>query len=76
MRFFQYIKTKAPSHISFVDEIADLLAISNDSVYRRIRGGKMISLEEISKIASHFKVSVDQLLNLKLLIQKSFQEII
>lgn len=63
--FFQYIKSKLPPHLSFVDEIADLLSISNDSVYRRIRGEKMISLEEISKIASHFKLSVDQLLNLK-----------
>ena len=63
--FFQFIKTKLPSHLSLVDELADLLEISNDSAYRRIRGEKRISLEEVSKIASHFKLSVDQLLNLK-----------
>ncbi len=63
--FFQFIKSKLPSHLSFVDELADLLEISMDSAYRRIRGEKMISLEEISKIASHFKLSIDQLLNLK-----------
>ena len=61
---FRYIKSKLPPHLSLVDEIADLLCISNDSVYRRIRGEKMISLEELSKIAAHFKLSVDQLLNL------------
>ncbi len=63
--FFQYIKSKVPSHLSLVDELADLLNISIDSTYRRIRGEKMISLEEILKIASHFKLSIDQLLNLK-----------
>jgi hypothetical protein len=63
--FFQFIKSKLSSHISLVDQLADLLEISIDSAYRRIRGEKMISLEEISKIASHFKLSIDQLLNLK-----------
>lgn len=63
--FFQYIKSKVPSHLSLVDELADLLEISNDSAYRRIRGEKMIPLEEIAKITSHYKLSVDQLLNLK-----------
>jgi len=63
--FFQFIKSKLPSHLSLVDEIADLLEISVDSAYRRIRGEKMISFEEISKISSHFKLSIDQLLHLK-----------
>jgi hypothetical protein len=63
--FFQFLKSKLPSHLSLVDEIADLLEISVDSAYRRIRGEKMISFEEISKIASHFKLSIDQLLHLK-----------
>jgi hypothetical protein len=63
--FFQYIKSKVPSHLSLVDEIANLLEISTDSAYRRIRGEKMISLEEVTKMASYFKVSIDQLLNLK-----------
>ena len=63
--FFQHIKLKVPSHLSLVDELSDLLQISVDSAYRRIRGEKMISLEEITKIASHFKISIDQLLNLK-----------
>jgi len=62
---FQFVRSKLPSHLSLVDELADVLEISIDSAYRRIRGEKMISLEEISKIASHFKISVDQLLNLK-----------
>ena len=63
--FFNHVKSKLPTHLSLVDEVAFLLNISNDSAYRRIRGEKMISFEEISKLASHFKLSVDQLLQLK-----------
>ncbi|HEY4327114.1 MAG TPA: helix-turn-helix domain-containing protein [Mucilaginibacter sp.] len=63
--FFNYIKSKIPAHISLADEIANLLNISNDSAYRRIRGEKVISLEEINKLAGHFKLSLDQILGLK-----------
>src|SRR5947208_605889 len=63
--FFQHIKGFIPPHKSLVDEIAELLGISNDSAYRRIRGEKPIDLEEIQKLCSHFKISMDQLLHLK-----------
>lgn len=63
--FFQHIKTILPAHISFVDEIAELLNISNDSAYRRIRGEKQISLDEMQKLASRFKISIDQFLHLQ-----------
>lgn len=62
---FNHIKAKIPAHISLVDAVANLLDLSNDSAYRRIRGEKMISLEEISKLAAHFKLSIDQLMNIK-----------
>jgi len=63
--FFQHIKTILPEHISFVDEIAELLNISNDSAYRRIRGDKPISFEELKKLCVQYKISLDQLLNLQ-----------
>ena len=62
--FFNHIKGLLPSHLSMVDAIAELLNISNDSAYRRIRGEKPISLEEMQKIATHFKISLDQFLHL------------
>ena len=65
VRFFQHLKAQLPPHIAIVDEIADLLGISNDSAYRRIRGEKPIDLEETYKLCSHFKVSMDQLLHLQ-----------
>lgn len=63
--FFQHLKGKVSPHISIVDEIAELLDISNDSAYRRIRAEKPISFEEIRKLCMHYKVSLDQFLNLQ-----------
>ncbi len=65
LRFFQHIKSMLPPHVSFVDEIADLLNISNDSAYRRIRADKPISFEELQKLCVKYKISLDQFLNLQ-----------
>lgn len=62
--FFQHLKSQLPSHKAFVDEIAEVLNISNDSAYRRIRGEKAIDLEEIYQLCSYFCISMDQLLHL------------
>ena len=62
--FFNHIKGLLPPHISFVDEVAEVLNISNDSAYRRIRGEKPIALEEIKKLCIKYKISLDQLLHL------------
>ncbi|EOZ98527.1 hypothetical protein A33Q_1181 [Indibacter alkaliphilus LW1] len=65
VQFFQYLKSLLPPYKSLVDEISDLLDISNDSAYRRIRGEKFIDLDEIKKISQYFNVSLDQLFNLQ-----------
>lgn len=62
--FFQKIKESTAPHLSFVDEVAELLNISNDSVYRRIRGEKAITLYEVQKLCSHYKISLDQFFNI------------
>ena len=62
-KFFQHIKGKLPGHISFVDEIAELLTISNDSAYRRIRAEKPITLGEVTLLCNHYKISIDQFIN-------------
>jgi hypothetical protein len=63
--FFQHIKGKLPPHISIADAVAELLNISTDSAYRRIRGDKPISFEELQKLCLHYRVSLDQFLNLE-----------
>ena len=62
--FFNHIKSKLPVHLSFVDEVAELLNISNDSAYRRIRGEKTIGLDEIQILCNKYQVSLDQLLQI------------
>jgi hypothetical protein len=62
---FQTIKGKLTPNISFVHELSELLEISYDSAYRRIRGEKELSLEELKTICIHYKISVDSLLNFK-----------
>ena len=62
--FFNHIRSKLPSHLSFVDEVADLLNISNDSAYRRIRGEKPLGLDEVQVLCNKYHVSLDQLLQL------------
>ena len=62
--FFQHIKSKLPAHVSFAEEIADVLAISTDSSYRRIRGEKPISFEEIQKLCRTYQVSLDHILSI------------
>ena len=63
--FFQHIRGLLPQHMSLVDAIADTLGISNDSAYRRIRGEKPIAFEEMQKLATQFKISLDQFLHLQ-----------
>ena len=61
--FFQQIKAQLPANISFADEIADRLSLSNDSAYRRIRGEKELSLSEFMSLCAHYKLSADQFLS-------------
>ncbi len=62
--FFQHIKSKLPAHFSFAEEIADILQISTDSSYRRIRGEKPISFEEIQKLCKNYQISLDHILSI------------
>ena len=57
--FIQRVKSALPPNVSFVDELADLLRVSNDSAYRRIRCETLFNIEEISLICKHFRVSFD-----------------
>ncbi len=63
--FFNHIKSKLPIHLSFVDEVAEVLNISNDSAYRRIRGEKPIGLDEVQALCNKYMVSLDQLLQIQ-----------
>jgi hypothetical protein len=63
--FFSTLKNSIPANISMVDEIAGVLNIGYDSVYRRIRGEKPIAISELKILCDHFHISLDQVLQLK-----------
>ena len=47
--FLQRVKSRLPENMSFVDELAELFSVSNDSAYRRIRGETALTFEELAK---------------------------
>jgi len=64
-QFFNHLKSVLPPHISMVDELTELLNLSYDSVYRRIRGEKPLALNELRHICEHYHISLDQVLQLQ-----------
>jgi len=61
---FQEIKKNIAGNLSPTEEIARVLGVSVDGVYRRMRGEKTISLDELQLLCSHYRISVDRLLNI------------
>ena len=61
---FQRIKEILPPGRSLVDTIAEVLCVSQDSAYRRIRGETLLVLEEARILCQQFNISLDQLLEL------------
>lgn len=61
--FFEQIRRIVPSHVSFVDELAEILDISRDSAYRRMRGETVLSLDEVKKLCNRYRISVDSIIS-------------
>ena len=59
---FRRIKELLPVNASLVDTVAEILHISSDSAYRRIRGETPVILDEARELCQKFNVSLDQLL--------------
>jgi hypothetical protein len=62
---FNHLKNNLPPHLSLVDELSEILGISPDSVYRRLRGEKPLTLHELQTICEKYHISLDQMLLLK-----------
>lgn len=62
--FFDSIKQRLPHNISVVHEISELLEISYDSAYRRLRGDKELSIEEVKLLSARYHISIDSLFGL------------
>lgn len=58
----KHIKEKLPKNVSFIDEIADVLDISYDAAYRRVKGKTAITLKEGLVLSKHFKFDLNDLI--------------
>lgn len=58
--FISRFKQVLPPGIGMAEEIADLLDVSIDSAYRRIRGETELTIEEIFKISKKYTISIDE----------------
>lgn len=64
--FLQKIEDIIPSNTTLVNELCDILEISMDSAYRRIRGATQLNISEISALCKHYRISFDVLDDLHL----------
>lgn len=56
---FAAISNLLPANISLAGELADLLGVSTDSAYRRMRGETSMSVDELFAVSRHFGLSLD-----------------
>jgi len=61
--FIQRIRNVIPSHVSLVDEISEVLKISTDSAYRRIRNEIQLSIDEFYLLCKQFNISSDEIIS-------------
>ena len=62
--FLEWIRENSKYGNSFTEELAELLSISKDSTYRRLRGETLLSFEETRKVSRHFQISLDNFMDL------------
>jgi len=57
--FLLKVKEVLPPNIGLAEELADILGVSTDSAYRRIRCETELSIDEVCKIAKKYSLSLD-----------------
>jgi hypothetical protein len=60
-RLLGLVQDQIPDKYSLVFELSELLGISNDSIYRRLRGETLLDINEIQKICLHYNISFDSI---------------
>lgn len=61
--FLGQIRNRLSENVAFADELAELLHVSRDSAYRRIRGETVLSLDEVKKLYDQYGVSLDAIIS-------------
>ncbi len=62
-RFLDNIKYSLPPNVPYIDELSEILELSPDSIYRRIRGKTELTFTETVKLCQHFNLSFDALVD-------------
>lgn len=57
---FEKIKEQLPENQTLIDNVTDILDLSKDSGYRRLRGETALSLDEAVALAAHFNISLTE----------------
>lgn len=60
-RLLGLVQDLTPDKYSLVFELAELLGVSTDSIYRRMRGETLLDINEIQKICLHYNLSFDSI---------------
>lgn len=60
-RLFEEIRRSLPARFALVDEISEVLNISHDSAYRRIRCDQLLDIKELYTLSKHFLISLDSI---------------
>ncbi len=58
---FDRMRNQLDPKISLVDEVAEVLQLSADACYRRIRGNTQITFEEAVALAQHARISLNEI---------------
>ena len=58
-QFLRGVEDIIPATTSLVSELSDVLEISTDSAYRRMRGETLLTIDEITHLCEHFHISFD-----------------
>lgn len=57
-RFVEYLKSSVPDHVLLANELAEMLNISKDSAYRRLRDETPLTIDEAMVICDRFKIDL------------------
>lgn len=61
--FIQAMKQASAQQMNLADELSDVLQISADSAYRRLRGETAFSLNEAATLCQHFGIPLESLIS-------------
>ncbi len=56
------IKRHVPHNAQLVDTLSDMLSLGKEAIYRRLKGDVPFTFEEAVRIAAHFNLSIDRIM--------------